>query len=139
MADKPKKPVTGNKSQGDQLKELDSIDQPPADITGSAPKVEQAMMPPPSPTPSMFNPLWQLAARMQGVSPINEMPMPGGPMAQFQQGPMQLPPPPSPPPLPSWESVGPGSRITPEDYQRMWERGAKQNPSQPQAGIPLPR
>lgn len=92
MADKPK--MAENKSQASQLKELDGAESL-TDVTTPVPPPIQGMGIPPMEggNPSMFNPLWQLAARLNGVSPINGLPQPGGSMAQFQQGPMNpLPP-----------------------------------------------
>lgn len=72
---------------------------PPASLDPSMmDKLMQMMQGPPGTPPGQLSPLnpfrmlGSSAYKGEGVNPYTGLPMPGGPMAQFQQGPQQLPP-----------------------------------------------
>jgi hypothetical protein len=110
--DNPDAELEGLQSKGlggASAKNLDAgfaMQPPPGLDPGIMDKLQQMLMGPPGTPPGQLgamNPFRYLGGNAysgQGVNPMTGMPIPGGPMAQFQQGPQQPLPPQTGMPLP---------------------------------------
>ena len=113
MADDAQKPsLLGPHGGPEGMKGIEGMDTPPGAMPPAPPagldpsimqRLQEMLMGPPGTPPGQlgamnpFRYLGNAAYKGEGVNPMSGMPMPGGPMAQFNQGPrgpMQLPPPP---------------------------------------------